>query len=206
MSNEREREAMLRARAFIDRLTVDAPDGDPKAIVEDENRFFAWDNEHRSPKTGKTFLFDWSYYIGIVMEGLYYMYEAGAGARYRNYAKRYLRAVETGGRLNRYAGYTPDHGVDCYKTASLLPFFMDEDAELKSLADALFDDLACKNARHTEDALGGNYWARVARRKAAALPRVAGRAVHESGVSGALCPHDERRADAFAAWPRACAG
>ena len=158
MSNEREREAMLRARAFIDRLTVDAPDGDPKAIVEDEDRFFAWDNEHRSPKTGKTFLFDWSYYIGIVMEGLYYMYEAGAGARYRDYAKRYLRAVETGGRLNRYAGYTPDHGVDCYKTASLLPFFMDEDAELKSLADALFDDLARKNARHTEDALGGNYW------------------------------------------------
>ena len=69
MSNEREREAMLRARAFIDRLTVDAPDGDPKAIVEDENRFFAWDNEHRSPKTGKTFLFDWSYYIGIVIGG-----------------------------------------------------------------------------------------------------------------------------------------
>mgnify|MGYP000041932936 CR=1 FL=1 len=97
MSNEREREAMLRARAFIDRLTVDAPDGDPKAIVEDENRFFAWDNEHRSPKTGKTFLFDWSYYIGIVMEGLYYMYEAGAGTRYRDYAKRYLHAVETGG-------------------------------------------------------------------------------------------------------------
>lgn len=158
MSNEREREAMLRARAFIDRLTVDAPDGDPKAIVEDENRFFAWDNEHRSPKTGKTFLFDWSYYIGIVMEGLYYMYEAGAGARYRDYAKRYLHAVETGGRLNRYAGYTPDHGVDCYKTASLLPFFMDEDAELKELADALFDDLARKNSRHTEDALGGNYW------------------------------------------------
>ena len=158
MSNEREREAMLRARAFIDKLTVDAPDGDPKAIVEDENRFFAWDNEHRSPKTGKTFLFDWSYYIGIVMEGLYYMYEAGAGTRYRDYAKRYLHAVETGGRLNRYAGYTPDHGVDCYKTASLLPFFMDEDAELKELADALFDDLARKNARHTEDALGGNYW------------------------------------------------
>ena len=151
-------EAMRRARAFIDALTVDAPDGDPKAIVEDDDRFFAWDNEHRSPKTGKTFLFDWSYYIGVVMEGLYYMYEAGAGEKYRAYALRYLRAVETDGKLNRHAGYVPDHGVDCYKTASLLPFFMDEDEELRALADALYGDLARENAVYAPAEIGYNYF------------------------------------------------
>ena len=67
------REAMKHARAFIDALTVNAKDADPKAIVEDEDRFFVWDNEHRSRKNGKAFLYDWSYYIGVVMEGLYYM-------------------------------------------------------------------------------------------------------------------------------------
>lgn len=149
--------AMDRARNFIDALTVDAPDSDPKAIVEDEDRFFAWDNEHRSPKTGKDFLYDWSYYIGIVMEGLYAMSEAGAGERYREYAKRYLHAVETDGKLNRFAGYTPDHGVDCYKTASLVTYFMDEDEELSRLADALYSDLAVKNACHAPKELGGNY-------------------------------------------------
>ncbi|MBO7385095.1 MAG: hypothetical protein J6U63_01990, partial [Clostridia bacterium] len=121
---------MQAARAFIDALTVDAPSADPKAIVEDEDRFFAWDNEHRSAKNGKAFLYDWSYYIGVVMEGLYYMYEAGQGERYREYVKRYLHAVETDGKLNRYAGYVPGHGLDCYKTASLLPFFYEEDEEL----------------------------------------------------------------------------
>ena len=149
---------MNRARAFIDGLTVDAPNADPKAIVEDEDRFFAWDNEHRSRKNGKAFLYDWSYYIGVVMEGLYYMYEAGEGERYRDYVLRYLRAVETEGRLNEHAGYTPDHGLDCYKTASLLPFFYHEDAELARLADALWNDLAVKNRRFAPDDLGRNYW------------------------------------------------
>ena len=151
-------EQMMRARAFIDALTVDAKDADPKMIVEDEDRFFAWDNEHRSKKNGKAFLYDWSYYIGVVMEGLYYMYEAGQGARYRNYVKRYLHAVETDGKLNEYAGYVPWHGLDCYKTASLLPYFFDEDAELKTLADALWDDLAVKNAVYAPQELGGNYF------------------------------------------------
>ena len=49
------------------------------------------------------------------------------------HAEPFWQPNETGGRLNRYAGYTPDHGVDCYKPARLLPFFMDEDAELKEL-------------------------------------------------------------------------
>ena len=152
------KDVMNRARAFIDRLTVDAPDADPKVIVEDEDRFFAWDNERRSRKNGKAFLYDWSYYIGVVMEGLYYMYEAGEGERYRDYALRYLHAVETDGVLNKPAGYTPDHGLDCYKTASLLPFFYKEDKELTALADSLWDDLTVKNARFAPAELGGNYW------------------------------------------------
>ena len=149
---------MQAARAFIDALTVDAPSADPKAIVEDEDRFFAWDNEHRSAKNGKAFLYDWSYYIGVVMEGLYYMYEAGQGERYREYVKRYLHAVETDGKLNRYAGYVPGHGLDCYKTASLLPFFYEEDEELRRLADALWHDLNDVNAPYAPEELGFNYW------------------------------------------------
>ena len=149
---------MIRARAFIDGLTVDAANADPKAIVEDENRFFAWDNEHRSKKNGKAFLYDWSYYIGVVMEGLYYMFEAGAGERYRGYVKRYLHAVETGGALNEYAGYVPWHGLDCYKTASLLPYFYEEDAELRALADGLWHDLYEVNGQFAPADLGGNYW------------------------------------------------
>ncbi len=149
---------MQAARAFIDALTVDAPSADPKAIVEDEDRFFAWDNEHRSAKNGKAFLYDWSYYIGVVMEGLYYMYEAGQGERYREYVKRYLHAVETDGKLNRYAGYVPGHGLDCYKTASLLPFFYEEDEELRRLADVLWHDLNDVNAPYAPEELGFNYW------------------------------------------------
>lgn len=158
MTPERINEAMRRARDFIDNLTVDAENGDPRAIVLDEDRFFAWDNEHRSLKNGKTFLYDWSYYIGIVMEGLYYMYEAGEGERYKEYVLRYLHAVETDGVLNQYAGYDAGHGVDCYKTASLLPAFMKEDGELKTLADNLYYDLAVTNARYAPESLGGCYY------------------------------------------------
>ena len=139
------KEEMQQAREFIDRLTVNAADADPKTIVKNEDLFFAWDNERRSRKNGKLFLYDWSYYIGVVMEGLYYMYEAGAGERYRDYVKRYLHAVETDGVLNQYAGYVVDHGLDCYKTASLLPFFYAEDPELKQLADGLWQDLYVAN-------------------------------------------------------------
>ncbi|MBR3504574.1 MAG: glycoside hydrolase family 88 protein [Clostridia bacterium] len=149
---------MKMTRAFIDALTVDAPDADPKAIVEDEDRFFAWDNEHRSRKNGKAFLYDWSYYIGVVMEGLYYMYEAGEGERYKQYVKRYLHAVETDGTLNEYAGYVIGHGLDCYKTASLLPYFYNEDEELRRLADSLWRDLYEVNAQYAPAELGGNYW------------------------------------------------
>ena len=152
------KEEMKQAREFIDRLTVNAADADPKTIVENEDLFFAWDNEHRSRKNGKSFLYDWSYYIGVVMEGMYYMYEAGAGERYRDYVKRYLHAVETDGVLNQYAGYVVDHGLDCYKTASLLPFFYAEDPELKRLADVLWKDLYAVNRPYAPKELGYNYW------------------------------------------------
>ena len=151
-------EQMDRARTFIDALTVRNPDSDPKSIVETEDRFFAWDNERRSLRNGKKLLYDWSYYIGVVMEGLYYMYEAGQGDIYKNYVKRYLHAVETDGRLNEHAGYVIWHGVDCYKSASLLPLFFDEDAELKTVADSLWHDLYEVNGIYATPDVGGNYW------------------------------------------------
>ena len=151
-------EQMERARAFIDGLTVKNPDSDPKAIVEADDRFFAWDNEHRSLKNGKRLLYDWSYYIGVVMEGLYYMYEAGQGDIYKEYVRRYLHAVETDGVLNERSGYVIWHGVDCYKSASLLPLFFDEDAELKTVADHLWHDLYEVNGIYATPDVGGNYW------------------------------------------------
>ena len=51
-----------------------------------------------------------------------------------------------------------DHGLDCYKTASLLPFFYAEDPELKQLADGLWKDLYTVNRPYAPKELGYNYW------------------------------------------------
>ena len=58
-------------------------------VVSDEHKFFSWDNEKRTPSV-KPYLFDWSYYNGVVMEGLYDTYEArpDKGAEYKKYVLR----------------------------------------------------------------------------------------------------------------------
>ncbi|MCD7738207.1 MAG: glycoside hydrolase family 88 protein [Lachnospiraceae bacterium] len=164
-----------KARVYIDGLTVDSKENVPKEVVNDEHRFFTWDNEYRTPSV-KPYLFDWSYYNGVVMEGLYDVYAADpqAGKRYYDYIKEYLDAMLVKGEdgsvsLNpRLAGYVDHHGADCYKTAALVMKMTDGQDDYMKLASALYRDLTDTtyvNSRGNivplefmEEGLGYNYW------------------------------------------------
>ena len=74
MNEQRVKEALSRAKQFIDALTVDSEVNVPAEVVTNENRYFSWDNEHRNPEE-KPYLFNWSYYNGVITEGLYYIYQ-----------------------------------------------------------------------------------------------------------------------------------
>ena len=168
-------EALNRAKEYIDRLTVNSPVNIPARVVADENQFFSWDNEHRSP-ADKPYLFDWSYYNGVVMEGLYDVYQAKPDeyAGYLAYVREYIDAMlveyEDGSvALSRnLAGYVDFHGADCYRTAALLARLMPLDERYQKLAAALYRDLTDENhvnsvgsiipCDFTEESIGGNYW------------------------------------------------
>ncbi|MCD7807001.1 MAG: glycoside hydrolase family 88 protein [Lachnospiraceae bacterium] len=164
-----------KARAYIDGLTVDSVENVPKEVVNDEHRFFTWDNEYRTPSV-KPYLFDWSYYNGVVMEGLYDVYAADpdSGKRYYDYIKEYLDAMlmkdeEGNVSLNpRLAGYVDHHGADCYKTAALVMKMTDGQDDYMKLASALYRDLTDTTHVNSkgnivplefmEEDLGYNYW------------------------------------------------
>lgn len=166
---------LARARRYIDALTVDSPVNVPEEVVRDTGRFFTWDNEHRSP-VSEPYLFDWSYYTGVVMEGLFDIWEAdrAGGARAWDYVCRYLDALLEEGadgcaRLSpTRAGYVDSHGADCYKTASLMlrasngrDKYMDVCRELyRDLTDPEHINSAGHNipTEYTEPRLGRNYW------------------------------------------------
>ncbi len=164
-----------KARVYIDGLTVDSEENVPKKVVNDEHRFFTWDNEYRTPSV-KPYLFDWSYYNGVVMEGLYDVYAADpqAGKRYYDYIREYLDAMLVKGEdgsvsLNpRLAGYVDHHGADCYKTAALVMKMTDGQDDYMKLASALYRDLTDTTHVNSkgnivplefmEEGLGYNYW------------------------------------------------
>lgn len=166
---------MAKARAYMDSLTVDSAVNVPEAVVRDENSFFTWDNEHRTPARDP-YLFDWSYYTGVVMEGLYdvAMADPGNGGRYMDYVRRYIDALIVTGEDGRphisrnLGGYVDYHGADCYKTAALLVRMAGVDARAREICRELYEDLtdpAHVNSaghivatEHTDPALGGNYW------------------------------------------------
>lgn len=157
--------ALEKTKAFIEALTVDSAVNKPEPIVTSGNKFFSWDNEHRSKENGKPFLYSWSYYNGVIFEGLKYIYEETKDERYMPYIREFLDAMITDGALNEHAGYVPDHGLDCYKTASLLADLcvVGEDGsigedEYSKTAAALYQDLVVVNKNHTEECIGGNYW------------------------------------------------
>lgn len=167
--------SILKAKNYVDALTIRSTHNVPKEIVSDEHKFFSWDNEKRTPSV-KPYLFDWSYYNGVVMEGLYDTYEArpDEGAEYKNYVLEYLNAMlvtdENGvHHLNRsLAGYVDHHGADCYKTAALVMKAFDKNPAYAEVMAELYRDLTDPKhvnskgdivvEKYTEDALGNNYW------------------------------------------------
>ena len=126
--------SILKAKKnYVDALTIKSSCNIPKEVVSDEHKFFSWDNEKRTPSV-KPYLFDWSYYNGVVMEGLYDTYEARPDEvlNIRIYVIEYLNAMLVTQQamvhhLNRsLAGYVDHHGADCYKTAALVAKAFDE--------------------------------------------------------------------------------
>lgn len=140
--------SILKAKNYVDALTIKSSCNIPKEVVSDEHKFFSWDNEKRTPSV-KPYLFDWSYYNGVVMEGLYDTYEArpDEGAEYKNYVLEYLNAMlvtdENGvHHLSRsLAGYVDHHGADCYKIAALVMKAFDENPAYAEVMAALYRDL-----------------------------------------------------------------
>ena len=58
--------SILKVKNYVDALTIKSSCNIPKEVVSDEHKFFSWDNEKRTPSV-KPYLFDWSYYNGVVM-------------------------------------------------------------------------------------------------------------------------------------------
>ena len=167
--------SILKVKNYVDALTIKSSCNIQKEVVSDEHKFFSWDNEKRTPSV-KPYLFDWSYYNGVVMEGLYDTYEArpDEGAEYKKYVLEYLNAMlvtdENGvHHLNRsLAGYVDHHGADCYKTAALVMKAFDENPAYAEVMAELYRDLTDPKhvnskgdvivEKYTEEALGENYW------------------------------------------------
>lgn len=147
--------SLASAKAYIDALTIDSTVNVPTTVVENTALFFSWDNEKRAAPA-KPYLYEWSYYNGVVFEGTRYVYEATGTAAYNNYTNAYLDAMVTDGALNSYAGYVSYHGLDCYKTASLLRDF--NNSEYDQVAATLYNDLTVTNAQYAPSSLGYNYW------------------------------------------------
>ncbi len=175
MDKERIQAALDRARMYIDYLTVASDVNVPEAVVADEHRFFTWDNEKRTPGV-KPYLYDWSYYNGVVMEGLFDIVEAGGDrdGKMSDYVRRYLDAMIVTGsdgkkRLSpNLAGYVDHHGADCYKTAALLVRASNGHDDYMEICRELYRDLTDETyvnstghivaKEYTEAALGHNYW------------------------------------------------
>ena len=169
--------ALEKVKSYVDGLTICSDRNIPSEIVADTKKFFSWDNEKRTPGE-KPYLFDWSYYNGVVMEGVFDIYEADPekGQAYLEYVQEYLDAMivtdEKGEpSLNReLAGYVDYHGADCYKTAALLlrVGIRTKNVRYLKICAGLYRDLTAASyvntsghivpEEYTEEALGCNYW------------------------------------------------
>ena len=155
--------ALAEAKSFIDALTINNSSNDPKTVVSTWKTEFSWDNEKRE-SAKKDYLFEWSYYNGVVFEGLDYVAEVTGETVYSDYVAEYLAAMipsttsttwskTTNDTSKDAAGYVSTHGVDCYKTASLLL-----DYGYNAMAAELYGHLQGHQANYTDSDKGGNYW------------------------------------------------
>lgn len=166
--------AMTNARSYIDGLTVNSSTNVPSTVVSTYGSQFSWDNEKRE-SANKSYLFEWSYYNGVVFEGLQYTYEATKDSKYLNYVSDYMSAMisssggwakTTNNSSKDAAGYVDYHGADCYKTASLLMDLalksdgtVDTTSKYYKMATTIYSDLTTgTGSNYTESSLGGNYW------------------------------------------------
>ncbi len=175
LTQERIGAAMEKSRKYIEDLTVNSKVNVPAQVVADDRQFFTWDNEKRRPGA-KPYLFEWSYYNGVVMEGLLRIYEADPekNGEYLAYVKEYLDAmIETDSEGQKTlsgsrAGYVDYHGADCYKTAALMLYASDGSDDYMKICGELYRDLTDAahantnghiiSEEYTEEALGHNYW------------------------------------------------
>lgn len=157
-------EALADALEYIEAM-MDA--NDPSEVVGTFGKHFSWDNEKRE-SGDKDYLYDWSYYNGVVFEGLEYLYEVTGETRYRDYVLEYLSglitedgswAVTSNNSGKTAAGYVDYHGADCYKTASLLldAYTMSGDVRYLDAAAVLYADLDAAAEEYSLPNAGGNY-------------------------------------------------
>ncbi len=157
-------EALEKAKTYIDGITINSAVNDPDKVVSGWGKYFTWDNEKR--EDGKPYLYEWSYYNSVVFEGIDYVYDATGEKVYADYVEEYLsNMIEPDGSWTMLkegpaAGYNKEHGLDCYKTASLLLKYYDVTGDNRYLvkADELYKDLIEAKDKYTNENIGGNYY------------------------------------------------
>lgn len=144
--------ALAEAKTYIDALTIKNSSNDPATVVSNFGTHFTWDNEKRESSSSAKYLYDWSYYNGVVFEGLEYAYEVTKNEEYKDYVVEYMSSlINSNGdwttcsnnSSKECAGYVNYHGADCYKTASLLldTYEMTNDSRYLTMAATLYEDL-----------------------------------------------------------------
>ena len=160
--------ALTEAKDYIDALTINNTSNDPEKVVKNFKTHFTWDNEKRESSSDKTYLYDWSYYNGVVFEGLEYAYEVTGEEAYKDYVVEYMSSLIdsdgtwstcTNNLAKECAGYVDDHGADCYKTASLLldTYEMTGDTRYLKMAEELYEDLDEAAEKYLLKNAGNNY-------------------------------------------------
>ena len=156
------------AKAYIDGITINNSSNDPATVVKTFKKHFTWDNEKR--ENSKSYLFDWSYYNGVVFEGIEFVYEVTGESVYRDYVVEYMSSLinanggwatctNSGYTSKQCAGYNSTHGADCYKTASLLldTYEMTGDNRYLTMAATLYADLNNAENSYLLSKAGNNF-------------------------------------------------
>jgi len=160
--------SLAEAKSYIDGITVNNSSNDPATVVKTFKKHFTWDNEKR--ENSKSYLFDWSYYNGVVFEGIEYLYEVTGSTTYKDYVVEYMSSLinangtwatctNSGYTSKQCAGYNSTHGADCYKTASLLldTYEMTGDSRYLTMAATLYKDLDNAAKSYSLSKAGNNY-------------------------------------------------
>ena len=80
--------SLQKAKNYIDGITINNSSNEPNTVVKNFKTHFTWDNEKR--ENSKSYLFDWSYYNGVVFQGFVENVPTGvlSGGQYDNLMKK----------------------------------------------------------------------------------------------------------------------